>query len=106
MDAKGRWRSCVLRIRITVRRLFPPLQFKSLGGTSMSRPLCVPVGSHQYTIRESPEPLDGGADFQLDEIDRIIWLAPGLDGRLRERTIAKAVAAAWASSSGLIPVVE
>lgn len=72
----------------------------------MPRPLIVPVAGRQYRIQDSPDSLEGEADYQLDHIDCVIWLAPALGGRRRERAIARAVSDAWASGAGLIPVVQ
>ena len=67
--------------------------------------LTVPVAGREYRIVDAPEALEGGADFQVDHIEHLLWLAPGIVGPLRDSAIGLAVALAWQEVALLIPVL-
>lgn len=60
---------------------------------------------YRYRIIDAPHALDGGADFQLDHVDRVIWLAPELDLCWRAEVLEVAIARASADVVELAPVV-
>ena len=66
--------------------------------TSNRQPFTDNVLGDWFRVIDAPEPLEGGADLQLDFVDDVIWLAPGLLPPRRERVIAAAVAEAWAQA--------
>lgn len=60
---------------------------------------------YRYRIIDAPHRLEGDGDFQVDHVERVIWLAPGLSPCRREYVLEVAISRACAQVESLAPAV-